>query len=137
MPRLELRAAPSAPTLRSSGNPGPGRSGGGTAALCDRCGEEIAVANDLGGRLAQALAGGARCRNLSEASRRLTDELKARHPEIPWAKVAGIGNVLRHEYEGISAPVMWKLVQDDLTPLEQVCREELAREQTVDGPRRP
>jgi uncharacterized protein with HEPN domain len=66
---------------------------------------------------------------ISEASRRLTDELKLRHPEIPWAKVAGIGNVLRHEYEGISAPVMWKLVQDDLAPLERVCREELAREQ--------
>jgi uncharacterized protein with HEPN domain len=66
---------------------------------------------------------------ISEASRRLGDELKARHPEIPWPKVAGIGNILRHEYEGISAPVMWKLVQDDLTPLERVCREELAREQ--------
>jgi uncharacterized protein with HEPN domain len=26
---------------------------------------------------------------ISEASRRLTDELKVRHPEIPWAKVAG------------------------------------------------
>jgi len=66
---------------------------------------------------------------ISEASRHLSDELKARHPEIPWPKVAGIGNILRHEYEGISAPVMWKLVQDDLTPLERVCREELAREQ--------
>jgi uncharacterized protein with HEPN domain len=66
---------------------------------------------------------------ISEASRRLTDELKLRHPEIPWAKVAGIGNVLRHEYEGISAPIMWKLVQDDLTALEKVCSEELAREQ--------
>jgi len=66
---------------------------------------------------------------ISEASRRLSDELKARHPEIPWPKVAGIGNILRHEYEGISPPVMWKLVQDDLTPLERVCREELAREQ--------
>jgi uncharacterized protein with HEPN domain len=64
---------------------------------------------------------------ISEASRRLADEMKARHPEIPWTKVAGIGNVLRHEYEGISAPVMWKLVQDDLTPLEKVCREELGR----------
>jgi uncharacterized protein with HEPN domain len=69
---------------------------------------------------------------ISEASRRLTDELKLhQHPEIPWAKVAGIGNVLRHEYEGISAPVMWKLVQDDLAPLERVCREELAREQAA------
>jgi uncharacterized protein with HEPN domain len=28
---------------------------------------------------------------ISEASRRLTDDLKNRHPEIPWAKVAGIG----------------------------------------------
>jgi uncharacterized protein with HEPN domain len=71
---------------------------------------------------------------ISEASRRLTDELKARHPEIPWSKVAGIGNVLRHEYAGVSAPVMWKLVQDDLSPLEQVCREELAKEQTAEGP---
>ena len=66
---------------------------------------------------------------ISEASCRLTEELKLRHPEIPWAKVAGIGNVLRGEYESISAPVMWKLVQDDLTPLEKVCREELARAQ--------
>jgi uncharacterized protein with HEPN domain len=64
---------------------------------------------------------------ISEASRRLSDELKARHPEIPWTKVAGIGNVLRHEYAGISAPVVWKLV--DLTPLERFCREELAKEQ--------
>ena len=28
---------------------------------------------------------------ISGASRRLTDDLKNRHPEIPWAKVAGIG----------------------------------------------
>ncbi len=28
---------------------------------------------------------------ISEASRRLPDELKARHPEIPWAGMAGAG----------------------------------------------
>jgi uncharacterized protein with HEPN domain len=71
---------------------------------------------------------------ISEASRRLTDDLKNRHPEIPWGKVAGIGNILRHEYEGVSAPVMWKLAQDELSPLEQVCREELAREQGGEVP---
>lgn len=65
---------------------------------------------------------------ISEASRHLSDALKARHPEIPWRKVAGIGNVLRHDYEVVSAPIMWKLVQHDLTPLERVCREELARQ---------
>jgi hypothetical protein len=60
----------------------------------------------------------------------LPDELKARHPDIPWQKVAGIGNVLRHNYENISARIMWKLVKEDLPHLDRACREELARKQT-------
>ena len=64
---------------------------------------------------------------VSEASRHLGDDLNARHPEIPWPKVAGIGNVLRHEYERIAPDILWRLVQDDLMPLEKACREELAR----------
>jgi uncharacterized protein with HEPN domain len=64
-----------------------------------------------------------------EASRRLTDQIKGRHPAIPWRKVAGIGNVLRHDYDSVAAPVIWALVQNDLAPLEQACRAELAVEQ--------
>jgi uncharacterized protein with HEPN domain len=63
---------------------------------------------------------------MSEVSRHLTAELKARHPDIPWRKVAGIGNVLRHNYENVAASLMWSLVHDDLASLERVCREELA-----------
>jgi uncharacterized protein with HEPN domain len=70
---------------------------------------------------------------ISEASRHLSDELKARHPEIPWPKVAGIGNVLRHEYEHVAHDVLWHVVRDDLPPLERVCREELANAQAADS----
>jgi uncharacterized protein with HEPN domain len=63
---------------------------------------------------------------ISEASRHLPDDLKARNPEIPWQKVAGIGNILRHNYGNIAAPVLWKLVQADLPTLEKACRSELA-----------
>ena len=66
---------------------------------------------------------------ISEASRHLADDLKARNPEIPWQKVAGIGNVLRHDYESVAAPILWKLVQIDLPALEKVCRSELAAEE--------
>lgn len=66
---------------------------------------------------------------ISEASRHLPDDLKACHPEIPWQKVAGIGNILRHNYESIAAAILWKLAQADLPILEKACRSELAAEQ--------
>jgi uncharacterized protein with HEPN domain len=62
---------------------------------------------------------------ISEASRRLPDDLKQRHPEIPWQRVASIGNVLRHEYERVAPAILWKVAQDELQPLEEVCRIEL------------
>jgi uncharacterized protein with HEPN domain len=65
---------------------------------------------------------------ISEASRRLTDQMKGRRPEVPWQKVAGIGNILRHEYENVSAPVIWALGKGELSVLESVCRDELAAE---------
>ena len=71
---------------------------------------------------------------ISEASRRLTAALKAWHPEIPWPKVAGIGNVLRHEYEDVAHDVLWHVVRDNLPPLEKVCREELAAEKATEQP---
>ncbi|MBI1867636.1 MAG: hypothetical protein HYS06_04985 [Methylocystis sp.] len=43
-------------------------------------------------------------------------------------------NVLRHNYESIAAPVVWKLAQPDLPLLEKVCREELkAKEERERG----
>jgi uncharacterized protein with HEPN domain len=45
---------------------------------------------------------------VSKASRRLPEDLKLRRPEILW-QGSWVGNVLRHEYESISAPVTWKL----------------------------
>src|SRR4029077_14090924 len=62
---------------------------------------------------------------LSEASRHLPDEMKTRRPNIPWSKVAGIGNILRHDYDHIAPDVLWKLAQDDLPLLYDVCHGEL------------
>jgi uncharacterized protein with HEPN domain len=40
---------------------------------------------------------------ISEASRRLSDELKTRHPGIQWREMAGAGNIYRHDYEDVAA----------------------------------
>src|SRR5215207_4329882 len=44
---------------------------------------------------------------ISEASRRLPEELKARHPSIAWKQMAGAGNVYRHDYEDVAARYVW------------------------------
>ena len=54
---------------------------------------------------------------ISEASRRLSQEVKATQPHIPWRKVADIGNVLRHEYDDVADTEVWRIVVDDLTAL--------------------
>lgn len=54
---------------------------------------------------------------ISEASRRIPDEIKNTRPEIHWRGVAGVGNVLRHEYHTISDKVIWDVVQQDLPKL--------------------
>jgi len=72
---------------------------------------------------------------ISEASRHLPNEMKARHPEIPWPKVAAIGNVLRHDYQRIAPALLLKLVRDDFPSLEAVCVAELqTSENGGDGP---
>lgn len=63
---------------------------------------------------------------ISEASRRLPDELKARHPAIAWKQMAGAGNIYRHDYEDVAASYVWATVRNHLAPLRAVIEHELA-----------
>jgi len=51
---------------------------------------------------------------ISEASRRLPAQLKARHPAVPWKQMAGAGNVYRHDYEDVAAQLVWDTVRQAL-----------------------
>lgn len=64
---------------------------------------------------------------ISEASRRLPEELKTRHPAIAWKQMAAAGNVYRHNYEDVAAHFVWETVQQALLPLRAIVEEEIAR----------
>jgi uncharacterized protein with HEPN domain len=46
---------------------------------------------------------------VSEATRHLPDEIKSRYPATPWKQIAGIGNVLRHDYDLVDNHVIWEV----------------------------
>ena len=46
---------------------------------------------------------------VSEATRHMPDEFKARYPGIPWPQIAGIGNVLRHDYDLVDDRIIWEV----------------------------
>jgi uncharacterized protein with HEPN domain len=54
---------------------------------------------------------------IGEAVRNLPDDLKDKHPEIPWRQIAGMRNVLIHEYFGVDLDLTWKTVERDLPTL--------------------
>jgi uncharacterized protein with HEPN domain len=62
---------------------------------------------------------------ISEASRRVPREIKARHPDIPWAEMAAAGNIYRHEYEDVAQRRVWGTVEKRLPPLLAAVEREL------------
>lgn len=63
---------------------------------------------------------------ISEAARHLPQPLKETRPEIPWADLAGIGNILRHAYFRIDYEALWAICSNKLDPLESAVRSMLA-----------
>jgi uncharacterized protein with HEPN domain len=63
---------------------------------------------------------------ISEASRRLPKQLKARHSDIPWTDIAGAGSVYRHNYEDVLERILWETLQHGLEPLRQWSRRNFA-----------
>jgi uncharacterized protein with HEPN domain len=63
---------------------------------------------------------------ISEASRRLPNALKARHPSIEWRDMAAAGNIYRHEYEDVAVREVWDTLSLHLPALRRVIEQELA-----------
>jgi uncharacterized protein with HEPN domain len=54
---------------------------------------------------------------VSEASRGLDTETKARFPNLPWTDIAGAGNIYRHNYEFVTHERVWETATVSLLPL--------------------
>lgn len=54
---------------------------------------------------------------IGEAAARISADLRAGHPEIPWSQITGMRNRLVHGNFDVDLDVLWATVTTNLTPL--------------------
>lgn len=69
---------------------------------------------------------------IAEAVGKLPEELTGHHPDVPWRRIAGIGNRIRHEYFRIDPEIMWDVVINHLPKLQQAVSELVDAFQSTD-----
>lgn len=57
---------------------------------------------------------------LAESTQHLSDDFKSQHPEIEWYKIAGLRNILVHDYLGIDLETVWSVTSNSLYELKAV-----------------
>ena len=58
---------------------------------------------------------------IGEAVKRLSASAKQQAPNIPWAQIAGMRDVLIHNYFGVKLDRVWQVVERDLPALDSAC----------------
>jgi uncharacterized protein with HEPN domain len=56
---------------------------------------------------------------IGEATKNLSPDFRLAHPEIPWRQMAGLRDVLIHDYLHVDLEEVWLVIENDLTELKR------------------
>ncbi|MEW6041190.1 MAG: DUF86 domain-containing protein [Elusimicrobiota bacterium] len=56
---------------------------------------------------------------IGEATKNISEEFKNKHTDIPWKDIAGMRDILIHEYFRVDTKAVWKVIKEDIPDLKQ------------------
>lgn len=65
---------------------------------------------------------------IGEAVKRISPEVLEHRSDIPWRRIAGMRDVLIHNYMGVDLEAVWQVTQQDLAPLRHAVMELLSKQ---------
>ncbi len=57
---------------------------------------------------------------LGEAAKNVPTDFKEKYKDIPWRKIAGMRNIVVHEYFSVDSEILWKTIQQDIPELKKM-----------------
>lgn len=60
---------------------------------------------------------------IGEASKKIDEEFKAKHPYIEWKKMAGTQDKLIHDYFGIDYDIVWDIIESKIPDLDHFLKQ--------------
>lgn len=63
---------------------------------------------------------------IGEAVKRLPVDIREKYPDIPWRQIAGMRDMLIHEYSSVSLDRVWDVVTHHLAALKSITEKILA-----------
>lgn len=64
---------------------------------------------------------------IGEATKHISDDLRQQYTHIPWKQMAGLRDVLIHDYMGVDLEIVWNVVDKNLPAVKEQIEEIIAR----------
>jgi uncharacterized protein with HEPN domain len=67
---------------------------------------------------------------IGEATKRLSEEIRKKYPDIPWKKMAGMRDKLIHDYFDVDIDAVWDTVEKDIPSLQNEIKNLIEKEES-------